>query len=85
MIMTLACLHLRLTPAEAFIAATLHAAQALAMGNRIGSLEVGKQADVVIWNAEALEEIPYHFAVNLVYRVIKKGRMVWSRDHASIH
>ncbi len=79
MIMTLACLHLRLTPAEAFIAATLHAAQALAMGNRIGSLEVGKQADAVIWNAETVEEIPYHFAVNLVHRVIKKGRMVRSR------
>jgi imidazolonepropionase len=84
MIMTLACLHLRLTPAEALVAATLHAAQALAMGNRIGSLEVGKQADVVIWNAETVEEIPYHFAVNLVHRVIKKGRMVRSRDHAII-
>lgn len=85
MMMTLACLHLRLTPAEALIAATLHAAQALALGNQIGSLEVGKQADVVIWHAETVEEIPYHFAVNLVQCVIKKGRMVWSRDHAAIH
>jgi len=79
MIMTLACLHLRLTPAEALIAATLHAAQALAMGNRIGSLEVGKQADAVIWEAERVEEIPYHFAVNLVQQVIKQGRVVWPR------
>ena len=85
MMMTLACLHLRLTPAEALIATTLHAAQALALGNQIGSLEVGKQADVVIWQAETVEEIPYHFAVNLVQCVIKKGRMVWSRDHAAIH
>ena len=85
MMMTLACLHLRLTPAEALIAATLHAAQALAMGNQIGSLEVGKQADVVIWNAEAVEEIPYHFAINLVHRVIKKGRLVCSRDQTNIH
>lgn len=85
MMMTLACLHLRLTPAEALIAATLHAAQALALGNQIGSLEVGKQADVMIWQAETVEEIPYHFAVNLVQCVIKKGRMVWSRDHAAIH
>jgi imidazolonepropionase len=76
MIMTLACLHLRLTPAEALVAATLHAAQALAMGNQIGSLEVGKQADAVLWDAERVEEIPYHFAVNLVHQVIKKGRMV---------
>lgn len=85
MIMTLACLHLRLTPAEALSAATLHAAHALAMGNQIGSLEVGKQADVVIWNAETVEEIPYHFAVNLVHRVIKKGRLVCSRDQTNIH
>lgn len=85
MMMTLACLHLRLTPAEALVAATLHAAQALAMGNQIGSLEVGKQADVVIWNAAAVEEISYHFAVNLVHRVIKKGRLVCSRDQTNIH
>jgi len=83
MIMTLACLHLRLTPAEALIAATLHAAQALTMGNRIGSLEVGKQADVVIWNAETVEEIPYHFAVNLVLQVIKKGCVAWPRDQSA--
>ena len=85
MMMTLACLHLRLTPAEALVAATLHAAQALAMGNQIGSLEVGKQADAVIWNAAAVEEISYHFAVNLVHRVIKKGRLVCSRDQTNIH
>jgi len=81
MIMTLACLHLRMTPAETLVAATLHAAQALAMGNRIGSLEVGKQADMVIWNAERVEEIPYHFAVNLVQQVIKKGRVIWPLNY----
>jgi imidazolonepropionase len=85
MIMTLACLHLRMTPAEALVAATLHAAKAIAKGNRIGSLEVGKQADLVIWNAQAVEEIPYHFAVNLVHQVIKKGRVVWPRDHAMMN
>jgi imidazolonepropionase len=80
MIMTLACLQLRMTPAEALVAATLHAAHALALGNRIGSLEVGKQADAVIWDAESVEEIPYHFAVNSVQQVIKSGRVVWQRD-----
>jgi imidazolonepropionase len=79
MIMTLASLHLRMTPAEAMVAATLHAAQALARGNQIGSLEVGKQADAVIWEAESVEEIPYHFAVNRVRQVIKKGRLVLQR------
>jgi imidazolonepropionase len=80
MIMTLACLQLRMTPAETLVAATLHAAHALARGNQIGSLEVGKQADMVIWEAEAVEEIPYHFAINLVGAVIKKGRLVLQRN-----
>jgi len=77
MIMTLACLQLRMTPAEALIAATLHGAQALGRGNLIGSLEVGKQADAVLFEAESLAEIPYHFGVNLVHTVIKKGEIVY--------
>ncbi len=77
MIMTLACLSLRMTPAEALIAATLHAAHALGLGNQIGSLEVGKQADAVLLEAESVHEIPYHFGVNLVHTVIKKGEIVY--------
>lgn len=82
MIMTLACLALRLTPAEALVAATLHAAHAIAQGNQIGSLEVGKQADAVLWEADSINEIPYHFGVNLACTVVKKGRVVFTR-HAS--
>lgn len=83
MIMTLACLHLQMTPVEAMIAATLHAARALALGNQIGSLEVGKQADAVLWDADSVNEIPYHFGINLVHAVIKKGRVVLTR-HAPV-
>lgn len=83
MIMTLACLHLQMTPAQALIAATLHAARALALGNQIGSLEVGKQADAVLWDADSVNEIPYHFGINLVHAVIKKGRVVVER-HAPL-
>jgi imidazolonepropionase len=79
MIMTLACLALRMTPAEALIAATLHAAHALDLGNQIGSLEVGKQADAVLCEAESANEIPYHFGVNLVHTVIKKSEIVYQR------
>ncbi len=79
MIMTLACLALRLTPAQALIAATLHAAHALRMGNIIGSLKVGKQADAVLFDAESVNEIPYHFGVNHVHTVIKKGNVVLQR------
>jgi imidazolonepropionase len=79
MIMTLACLSLRMSPAEALIAATLHAAYALGLGNQIGSLEVGKQADAVIFEAESVNEIPYHFGVNAVHTVIKRSEVVHQR------
>ncbi|MGH7497025.1 MAG: imidazolonepropionase [bacterium] len=79
MIMTLACLSLRMSPAEALIAATLHAAYALGLGNQIGSLEVGKQADAVIFEAESVNEIPYHFGVNSVHTVIKRSEIVHQR------
>ncbi len=79
MIMTLACLSLRMTPSQALIAATLHAAHALRMGNIIGSLEVGKQADAVLCDAESVNELPYHFGINHVHTVIKKGNVVLQR------
>ena len=79
MIMTLACLALRMTPAQTLCAATLHAAQALRLGNIIGSLEVGKQADAVLFDLESVNEIPYHFGVNHVHTVLKKGEVVLQR------
>jgi imidazolonepropionase len=44
------------------------------MASTIGSIEPGKQADIVIWNAPDLDFIIYHFGVNLVKTVIKKGK-----------
>jgi imidazolonepropionase len=79
MMLTLACLQLKLTPAEAFIAATYHAAKALAMDERIGTLEQNRQADFVIWDAGSEAEIPYHFGVNLVQKVFKKGKLVYEK------
>ena len=73
MMLTLAALHLKMTPGECIVASTLHAARAIAMDHLVGSLEPGKQADFILWNAEAESEIPYHFGVNLVQQVFKKG------------
>ena len=74
--MSLACLGYRLTPAEALCAVTLNAAAAVGLAERIGSIEVGKQADLVLWDAPDLEYIFYRFGSNLVYRVIKKGQQL---------
>lgn len=79
MMLTFACLQLKMTPAEAWTAATYHAAKAIGCDGRFGTLEVGKQADFVIWDAYSEAEIPYHFGVNLVQCVFKKGKLVYDK------
>jgi imidazolonepropionase len=73
---TLASLQMRLTAAEAISAVTVNAACAIGRQNRIGRLEPGMQADMVIWDMQDYREMPYHYAVNLVSQVIKKGNPV---------
>jgi imidazolonepropionase len=77
MILTLACLQMAMTPAEAIIAATINAAYAVDRGDSLGSLEVGKQADLVVWDMLNYKVLPYHFGVNLVEMVMKSGRVVY--------
>lgn len=75
-IIQLACLNMKMTPAEAITAATFNAACALELNDTIGSLEKGKQADIIILDCPNHKFIPYHFGVNLVKTVIKNGRIV---------
>ncbi|OAT81242.1 imidazolonepropionase [Desulfotomaculum copahuensis] len=71
-----ACLYLRLRPAEVLNAMTVNAAAALGLADQLGSLEAGKSADLVIWDAPNLDYLGYHFGVNLVRSVIKEGKQV---------
>lgn len=73
--MWLATTHLSMTVEEAWLGVTRNAAIALGRDD-IGSIAVGKSADLVVWDAESYAEIPYHFGVNLVRRVIKRGHEV---------
>ena len=75
-VMSLASMMLRLTPAEALTAATVNAAHAVRAGAEAGSLEPGKLADVVVWEVDDHRAIPYHYGVNLVRSVVKRGRVV---------
>ncbi len=75
-IIALACRYMRLTPAEAITAATLNAAHALSLGDKVGSLETGKKADILVLDIPNYRHLGYHFAVNLVERVIKSGQIV---------
>ena len=70
---------MQLTPAQAIAAATINAAAASGCENRIGSLEVGKQADVLILETADYGHLGYRFGTNLVTSVVKKG-VVYSRD-----
>ena len=72
----LACLNMKMTPAEAVTAATFNSACAIGLNDRVGSLEPGKQADIMILNCPNHTFIPYHFGVNLVDTVIKNGSLI---------
>jgi imidazolonepropionase len=74
----MACTQMKILPAEAITALTLNAAAALGRADRIGSLEVGKQADVIICNVPNYRHLFYHFGVNHVWRVIKRGQVVYA-------
>jgi imidazolonepropionase len=74
----LACRYLHLTPAQAIVASTLNAAAAIQRADQIGSLEPGKQADMLILNVSDYRHLGYRFATNLVQTVIKRGKIVFS-------
>ena len=71
---SLACSYLKLSVEEAFRAATWQSAITLNVHHKVGSLEVGKNADLVIWDLERLIEIPYFTSDVPIYKVIKSGR-----------
>ncbi len=71
--MSIACRYQKLNPAEALNACTINAAHALGIGNKVGSLEIGKQADIIIINAPDYRHLAYQFGGNLVQYVIKNG------------
>jgi len=79
LIMNIACTQMRMLPAEAITAATVNAAWAIGEEDCAGSLEVGKQADILILDAGSHEHLCYHFGVNLVETVIKNGKVVVER------
>jgi imidazolonepropionase len=76
MMMTIAILQMKMTTEEALVAATINAAHSIERAHRIGSLEEGKKADVVIFDAPNHKFFPYHYGVNLAEKVFKNGKLV---------
>ncbi len=80
--MSLACYKMRMTPAEAVTAATVNAAAAIGLEKRIGTLERGKRADIVIMAVASHAMMPCRFGTNLCTHVMKDGKVVWTRGPA---
>ena len=76
LIVALACRYLKLTQAQALAAATINAAHAIGRGGSVGSLEIGKQADVLIMDVSDYRSIGYRYGTNLVRKVIKRGQII---------
>ena len=80
LIMSFGALIYKLTPEEVITAVTMNGACALGLEKEIGSLEIGKQADLAIFDSPNLEYILYHFGVNHTEMVIKKGKIVYKKN-----
>jgi imidazolonepropionase len=78
-VIALACRAMKLTPAQAIAAATINSAHAIRRSDTIGSIEVGKQADMLILSVPDYRQLGYRYGTNLVRQVIKRGR-VYSVD-----
>ena len=80
MILSLACTQMRMTPAEAITAATINPAYSLRVHDRVGSLEVGKYADLAAFDVADYREIPYYFGVNLCSLTMKRGAILHRKN-----
>ena len=80
-VMQLGCLNLKMTPNEVLTAVTINAAHCIDRANEIGSIEVGKKADIAIFDAPNVEYLMYHFGINHIDRVYKEGKLVVENKH----
>jgi imidazolonepropionase len=76
LVMSLAVHMLKMNIEEVISAVTINAAAALGISGRAGSIETGKQADLVIFDVPDYKQILYHFGINLIEKVIKRGKIV---------
>lgn len=79
-VLSLACTHMKMSPAEAIAAATINGAWALRLQDKKGSLEPGKDADLAIFKVEDYRELAYWVASNRCELTIANGNVTWSRD-----
>lgn len=81
LIMSFASLIMKMTPEEVITGVTINGAASLGLEDTIGSLELGKKADIVIFDTPNLEYIIYHFGINHTDKVIKDGILVYNKEN----
>ena len=79
LMMTLGCIKMGMSPAEVLSAVTINAAHAVGRADSVGSIEVGKQADLLVLDVPSYQYLPYHFATSHVETVVKRGVVVLDR------
>ena len=75
-IISLACIHLGMTVEEAFASATYYSAKTLNLEGEVGSIAIGRKADLIIWDVEMLKNIPYNVTDMSIKMVIKNGKAI---------
>jgi len=76
LMMTIACTQMSITPEEAITSATLNGAAAMGVSDQVGSIEVGKRADIVLYDIPHYRYLAYHFGTNLAAKIIKNGTIL---------
>ena len=79
LMMTMGCMLFKMIPREVILATTIHAAKSMALEKEIGSLDIGKKADLAVLNIPNYKYLPYHFGVDHVETVIKNGKVIFQR------
>jgi imidazolonepropionase len=83
-VFALATLYMNISAEEALSALTINAAAALDRANKIGSIDAGKQGDLIILEFPSYNYIPYHVGVSTVEKVIKQGNLVFDKEKGGI-
>ncbi len=76
LIQTIAAVQMKMSPAEVIYASTLHSAKAIGVDGEYGSIEVGKKADITLFDIPNYKYLPYHYGINHVRKVIRHGRVL---------
>lgn len=76
LMMNMACVLFGLSIEEAWLGVTINAARALDLGDEMGSIDIGKKADLIVWSTKSMEEVVYNPSINYCKTVIKAGKVI---------